>query len=85
MLELCKEALYEVAFLVEAPIAGMRASSLGSWWNDRNSASVQNGVVEVFGIIGSVGDDVAGIEAMEQFLAINHIATVSRCKYEAHR
>ena len=63
----------------------MWTSSLGSWRNNRDCASVQNSIVEVLCIIGSVGDDVAWIEAMEQLLAIDHIATMSRCEHEAHR
>ena len=65
LLEFGKEALDEVAFLVEPSVAGVRAAPFGSWRNDGNGSGVENGVVEVLGVVGAVGDDVAGFEAVQ--------------------
>ena len=41
--------------------------------------------MEVLGVIGSVGDDVAGLEAVQQVLAIDHVAAMAGREHEAHR
>lgn len=85
LLELGEEAFHEVSLLVEAPVAGVRAASSGSRRNDGNSSGVENGVVEVLGVVGPVGEDVAGFEAVQQVLAVDHIATMAGREYKAHR
>ena len=41
--------------------------------------------MEVLGVIGTISDDVAGFEAVQQGLAIDHITSVTRREHEAHR
>src|SRR5690606_21458947 len=85
LLEFGEEALDEVSFLVDAPVASMRTPSFGPRRNDGNSSGIENGVVEVLGVIGAIGDDVAGFEAVQQVLAIDHVAPMARREHEAHR
>lgn len=85
LLELCKEAFDEVSFFINAPVAWVWSPPLGPWRDDWNSAGIQNGVVEMLGIIGPVGDDIAGVETSEQFFAIDHVTAVSWRKHKAHR
>ncbi len=63
----------------------MRAAPSGSWRNDGNSSGVENGVVEVLGVVGPVGKDVARLEAIQQNLAVDHIAAVAGREHKAHR
>ncbi len=41
--------------------------------------------MEVLGVIGTISDDMARLEAFQQGLAIDHIASVTRREHEAHR
>lgn len=54
-------------------------------WNDRNGARLQNGVVEVLGVIGPVGDDMTRTQTFQQVLGIDDIATMTRRQQQAHR
>jgi hypothetical protein len=61
----------------------VRTSSLGSRWNDRDGAGIQNGVVEVLGVVGPVGDDIAGTQITQEFFGVDHIASMARRQHEA--
>ncbi len=63
----------------------MGTAPFGAWWNDGNGSGIENGVVEVLGIVGPVGDDVAGFEAVQQVLAENHVAPMAGREHEAQR
>jgi hypothetical protein len=41
--------------------------------------------VEVLGIVGAVGEDVAGFEAVQQVPAVDDVASMARRKHKAHR
>ena len=85
LLELCKEALDEISLLVEPPVAGVRPPSPGSWRNDGNGPGVENGIVEVLGVVGAVGEDVARFDTIQQILAVDHVAAMAGREHEAHR
>lgn len=62
----------------------MGTPPFGSWRNDGSGSGIENGVVEVLGVLGSVGDDV-DLSPSSRFLAVDHIAPVTRREHEAHR
>lgn len=53
--------------------------------NDGDGPCIKNGVVEVFGVIGAVGDDVAGSEALDQVFAKDDVASIARGDHKAYR
>ena len=63
----------------------MGATASGARWDDGNGPGIENSVVEVLGIVGAVGEDVAGFEAVQQVPAVDDVAAMARRKHKAHR
>lgn len=66
MLEFVEEALDEVALLVEQFIEGALLLAIGPRLDDRLGAFLNDGVVEVLGVVGGVGDDRSWSEAFDE-------------------
>ena len=62
----------------------MRAAASGARRNDGNGSGIENGVVEVLGVVDPVGEDVARPEAIQQILAVDYIAKVAGREHKAH-
>lgn len=75
--EFIEKPLDQIAFFVEVPIAGMRSAAITSRRNDRHGAGIEDGVVEVLGIVGPVGDDGATGGALDQCRAEQYLATMA--------
>ena len=67
MLELAEEALDVVSLLVEHLIEGAELPPIGAWLDDRTGARLEHRVVEVFGVVGGVGDDRSWGKALNEF------------------
>jgi hypothetical protein len=83
LLEPGEEALDAVALLVEARIAGMFDRPVGSWGDDGLRSDLAQRLVEMVGVVGLVGDDGGGFEAVEQRRGLDDITPVARRQNEA--
>jgi hypothetical protein len=83
LLEPGEEALDAVAFLVEARVAGMFAGAVRPWGNDGLGFDPAQGVVEMVGVVGLVGDDGGGLETVEERGGLDDVASVAGCQDEA--
>ena len=83
--EFAEEPLHEVAFLIEVSVIVMLPDALGSWRNDRFGTRVQDGVVEVLGIIGAVRNHEACIQPFNELCSIDHLASVTGAWNEPDR
>lgn len=77
MFEFIEEPLDEVTLFVERPIASMRPAPVRSRRNDRCCTSVQDRIVEVFGIVGPIGDDGLAGDVLDQGRGVQHITTMT--------
>ena len=85
VLEFVEYPLDCIAFLVQVPVAGMRSSSIVAGRDDGPSTSFEDGVMEVFGVIGAVGDDEAGRKALDQLRAEQNFAAMAGAGDKAQR
>lgn len=83
--EFVEEPLDQVALLVEVPIAGMRPAAIMSRRNDRHGTGSEDDVVEMFGIVGPIGDDGTAGQPLDQCRAEQHLAAMARAGNEADR
>lgn len=83
MLQFVKESLDCVALFVECPVAGMRSAPVVSRRDDRDRASIQDRIVEMFSVIGSVGDDGLAGDVLDQGRGIQNITAMTRAGDQA--
>jgi hypothetical protein len=83
LLEAGEHSLNAVALLVETPVAGMRSSAFGPGWDNGLGAELAQGVVEVVGVVGLVGEDGSGLEAFDKCGGLDHVATMAWCEDQA--
>ena len=75
--ELVEQPLDGIAFLVEFPVTGMGPAPVVARRDDRYRAGLKNGVVKVFGIVGTVGDDMTWLVAFDQRFGEQHLTPVA--------
>ena len=75
--EFAEEPLDQIALLVEFDVIMMRPSALRPGRNDRLGALIEDGVVEMFGIIGAVSDDKAAGDAIDERGTKDDLATMA--------
>lgn len=85
LLEPGEHALDTVALFVEARVAGVFAGPVWPWRNDGLGADLAQRVVEMVGVVGLVGDDGGGPEAVEQGGGLDDVASVAGGQDEADR
>lgn len=61
----------------------MRPSTVRAWWDYRFSTGIQDGVVEVVGIISAVSDEEAAWNALDQASGKKHLAAMTGAGDEA--
>lgn len=83
LLELGEHALDAVAFLVEARVARVLDGPIRPWRDDGLGPDLAQGLVEVVGVVGLVGDDGGGLEAIEQGGRLDDVASVAWRQDEA--
>lgn len=83
--EFVEEALDQIAFFVELPVAGMRSAAVGPGWDDGLGASFEDGVVKMLGIVGPVGNNSTTGVPFNERRAVEHLAAVARACDEADR
>ena len=77
LLKFGEHTLDEIALFVEGLIVVMRASSLGARWDDGDGPGLEDCIVEVLGVVGSVSDDVGRFQAGEQLSPVDDVAPLS--------
>jgi hypothetical protein len=85
VLELVEEALDEVALFVEIGVVGGNASTGPIEGNDSLSLGLCNGVSEVIGVVGLVGEDVQGGQTIDQRLSLGDVIALPGGEDEAYR
>ena len=75
--EFAEEALDQIALLVEFDVIMMLPSALRPGRNDRLCTLIEDGVVEMLGIIGTVSDDKATGDAIDERGAVDHLAAMT--------
>ena len=83
--EFIEQPLDGIAFLVEVPVTGMGPASVVARRDDRYRASLENGVVKVFGIVGAVGDDMTRLVALDEGGCEQHLTAVARAGDKTQR
>ena len=63
----------------------MFALALRPRWDHRLGPEIENGVVEIPGIIGEIGDDMAWPQPLQKVGAVDHIAAMARPQDKANR
>ena len=76
--EFVEEALDEIALFVEFPVAGMGSAAVGPRWDNRRCAGFQDRVVEVLDVVGTIGNDRAAGNALNQGRPKQNLAAMSR-------
>ena len=85
MLELVEEALDEVAFPVERLVGGVWPAAVTARRDDGLGPGLQDGVVEVVGVIGAVGDDGVGRQAIDQVVGAGDVVLLPRSRQQPCR
>ena len=75
--EFAEEALDQIALLVEFDIIMMRPSPLRPWRNDWLCTLIEDGVVEMLGIISTVGNNKAAGDAIDERGAVDHLTAMT--------
>lgn len=76
--EFVEEPLDQIALLVEVFVVAMQSAAVRPGRDDWFGAGLQNRVVKVFGIVGSVSDDETACEALDQGRAEKNLAPLPR-------
>lgn len=83
LLEAVKEALDAVALLVQDGVVAMRLAPVPPRWDDEFSPGIEDGIVQVVGVVAPVGDDRAGCEALDQGVGLDHVALLAGAEQQA--
>lgn len=85
MLDLVDEALDQVALFVQMTV--MLALLVATWrrGNDRFGAALNNQIKEISRIVGLVGDDVVGAEALDECRRLRNIVALTSCEAQTKR
>lgn len=78
LLEFIEEAFDAVSFLVDGAIISVLMSALRHGRNDRGRVVVEDGVVQAVGVIGAIGEDIAGLETVDQCFSLADVAILPR-------
>lgn len=63
----------------------MLVSSMTTRWNNGFAALIENGVHQVIGIVGAVGDDMPGGKAIDKAMRLRHIVLLAGPGKQTHR
>lgn len=85
VLEFVEESLNGVAILIKLLVVVVLVVSVGHGRNDRCCARVENGVVEIVGVITTVGDDIVAGDVIDQFERAFDIGLLARTGDETDR
>lgn len=84
MFEFAKESLDGVSLFIDFPITDVWVAPIRPWWDDRGSARVSDGIMEMVGVIGSVCNDVLRFQPFYQGFSIDDITAITRSQDKAH-
>src|SRR3712207_5565479 len=85
LLELADAAFDEMTFLVEVPVEGQAPGAGGIARDNRLGAYRRDGVADVVGVIGGVGDDGFGGLPLQQPVRAGGVARLTGREDDAHR
>jgi len=83
VLDALEEVLDAVALLVEGLVVGVLSLAAATGRDDRVAALFDDFVVEAFGVIGLVGNDVFGGKPIDQIAGADHVVLLARTKDQA--
>lgn len=83
LFEFAEEAFDTVTLLVEAWVAGVLDGPVGARGDDGLGSDLAQCLVEVVGVVGLVGDDGGGLEAIEESGGLDDVAAMARRQDEA--
>lgn len=83
--EFVEEPFDEIAFLVEIAIIGVRSAPVGSWRDDGDGTGIEDGVVEMLGVVGAVGNDGVAGKPLDQVGRVQDFAAMARACLQADR
>lgn len=75
LLELVEEAFDAIALLVEGAVIAVLVSALRHGRDDRDG--IEDGIVQSVGIVGTVGQHMVGLQAVDQGLGLADVAALS--------
>ncbi|MEO1105106.1 MAG: hypothetical protein AAFW98_15485, partial [Pseudomonadota bacterium] len=83
--EFVEEPFDEIALFIELPIAAVWAAAIAARGDDWHGTGLKDGVVEVLGIVGSVGNDGTAGMPRNQRCAKQDFATMAGARDERDR
>lgn len=83
LLEPGEHAFDAVSFLVEARITAVLEGSIRPWGDDRLGPDLAQQLVKMVGVVGLVGKDGGGSQAVEQGRSLDHVASMAGRQDEA--
>lgn len=85
MLDAAEEAFDAVSLLVEGRVVGMLALAMASGWDDGIAALIDDEIVEAVCVVGFVGQEVLGGQALDQVAGWGHVVLLAGSDDEADR
>ncbi len=85
LFDAAEEALDAVSLLVEPFVIAVLALSVASGWDDGIAALGDDEVVQSVGVVGFVGQDIAGGQAFDQVAGRGHVVLLAWAGSEPHR
>lgn len=84
LFELAEEAFDAVACGVEGRVIAMLMPTGAAGWDHRAPALVKDEVVEPIGIVGAIGEDRAGMDAVDESGGRGHVVLLTGAQAEAN-
>lgn len=84
LLELVEEAFDAIAFFIDSAVVAVLVSALRHGRDDRDGTGIEDGIVQSIGVVGTVGEDMGGLQAVDQGLGLADIAVLSGRADETH-